>query len=51
MAYMDFYLVPVSRNNQAAYEELARISAQVVRECEALRVVECGLEESHHDGS
>lgn len=46
MAYFDFYLVPVSRDNQAAYEELARISAQVVREYGALCVVECWLDES-----
>ena len=46
MAYIDFYLVPVSRDNKAAYEELARISAQVVRDYGALRVVECWLDES-----
>lgn len=46
MTYMDFYLVPVPRENKAAYEELARISAQVLRECGALHVVECWLDES-----
>ena len=46
MAYIDFYLVPVPRGNAAAYEELARISAPVLRECGALRVVECWLDES-----
>ncbi len=46
MAYIDFYLVPVVRDNKAAYQELARISAQVIREYGALRVVECWLDES-----
>lgn len=46
MAYIDFYLVPVPRGNKAAYEELARISAPVLSEYGALRVVECWLDES-----
>jgi len=46
MPYIDFYLVPVPRANKAAYEEIARISAQVLIECGALRVVECWLDES-----
>lgn len=46
MSYFDGYLVPVPRAHRAAYEELARISARVVRECGALQVVECWLDES-----
>lgn len=46
MAYLDFYLVPVSRGNKAAYEDLARISGEVLRECGAVRIVECWLDES-----
>jgi uncharacterized protein YbaA (DUF1428 family) len=51
MTYMDCYLAPVPRRNRAAYEELARVSAQVVREYGALRVVECWLDESGPDAS
>lgn len=46
MSYFDFYLVPVPRENAAEYEQLARISAEVLRECGALRTVECWLDES-----
>lgn len=46
MTYIDFYLVPVPRDHKAAYEDLARISAQVLRECGVLRTVECWLDES-----
>jgi uncharacterized protein YbaA (DUF1428 family) len=46
MTYIDCYLVPVPRDNKAAYEALARLSAAVVREHGALRVVECWLDES-----
>jgi uncharacterized protein YbaA (DUF1428 family) len=46
MTYIDFYLVPVPHDNKGAYEELARVSAQVLREFGALRVVECWLDES-----
>ena len=46
MTYFDFYLVPVPLENRAAYEELARISAPVLREYGALRVVECWLDEA-----
>lgn len=51
MTYIDCYLVPVPRANKAAYEELARISAQVVKEHGALRVVECWIDESGPDAS
>jgi uncharacterized protein YbaA (DUF1428 family) len=51
MIYIDCYLVPVPRENKAAYEELARVSAQVVKEYGALRVVECWLDESGPDAS
>lgn len=51
MTYIDYYLVPVPRENRAAYEELARISAKVVKEFGALRVVECWLDECGPDAS
>jgi len=51
MIYIDCYLVPVPRANRAAYEELARISAQVVKEHGALRVVECWLDASGPDAA
>jgi len=44
--YIDCYLAPVPRENKAAYERLARISAAVVKEHGALRVLECWLDES-----
>lgn len=46
MAYIDFYLVPVPRDHRSAYEDLARTSAQILRECGAVRTVECWLDES-----
>jgi uncharacterized protein YbaA (DUF1428 family) len=51
MIYIDCYLAPVPRENRAAYEELARISAQVAKEYGALRVVESWLDESGPDAS
>lgn len=51
MVYIDFYLVPVPRANIAAYEELARISAQVLGENGALRMVESWLDESGPESS
>ena len=51
MIYVDCYLVPVPRGNRGAYEELARISAQVVKEHGALRIVECWLDESGPDAA
>lgn len=51
MYYIDCYLAPVPRENRAAYEELARISAQVVKEYGALRVIECWSDESGPDAS
>jgi uncharacterized protein YbaA (DUF1428 family) len=32
MSYIDCFLAPVPRANKAAYEELARLSAKVVKE-------------------
>jgi uncharacterized protein YbaA (DUF1428 family) len=46
MSYVDCFLAPVPRANKAAYEELARISAKVVKEYGALSVMECWLDES-----
>lgn len=51
MSYIDCFLAPVPRANRAAYEELARISAEVVREHGALNVVECWLDESGPEAS
>lgn len=51
MAYIDCYLAPVPVENRAAYEDLARVSAQVVKEYGALRVVECWLDEAGPDAS
>jgi uncharacterized protein YbaA (DUF1428 family) len=46
MSYIDCFLAPVPRANKAAYEELAKISAKVVKEYGALSVMECWLDES-----
>lgn len=46
MPYLDCYLVPVPRANRAAYEALARLSATVVKEHGALRMLECWADES-----
>jgi uncharacterized protein YbaA (DUF1428 family) len=51
MTYFDCFLAPVARANRAAYEALARVSAQVVREHGALNVVECWLDEAGPDAS
>ncbi len=46
MGYFDCFLAPVPRANKAAYEELAKLSAKVVKEYGALSVMECWLDES-----
>lgn len=46
MTYIDRYLAPVPIENRAAYEQLARISAQVLRKYGAMHVVECWLDHS-----
>lgn len=51
MAYIDCYLAPVPRANKAAYERMAAISAQVVKEHGAIRATECWLDESGPDAS
>ncbi len=51
MSYIDCFLAPVPRANRQAYEKLARLSAQVVKEHGALSVVECWLDESGPDAS
>lgn len=51
MTYIDCYLAPVPLANRAAYEALAKLSAQVVMEYGALRVFECWLDESGPDAS
>jgi uncharacterized protein YbaA (DUF1428 family) len=49
MSYVDCFLAPVPRANKAAYEELAKLSAKVVKEYGALSVMECWLDESGPD--
>lgn len=49
MTYVDCYLVPVPLANKAAYEQLARISAQVAKEHGALRIMECWLDKAGPD--
>lgn len=51
MTYIDCYLAPAPLENKAAYEELARICAQVLQECGATRVVECWLDHSGPEAS
>lgn len=51
MTYIDCFLVPVRRENKAAYEELARISEAVTKEFGALRVLDCWLDESGPEAS
>lgn len=51
MPYFDCFLAPVPRKNRAAYEELARISEEVLLECGAIRVVECWLDEHGPEAS
>ena len=51
MTYIDCYLTPVPRANRTQYEKLALISAEVVREYGALRVVECWLDETGPDAA
>ncbi|MBU2983726.1 DUF1428 domain-containing protein [Saccharophagus degradans] len=51
MTYIDCFIAPVSHANKEAYEELAQISAKVVKENGALRVVECWLDEFGPDAS
>ncbi len=49
--YIDCYLAPVPRANRAAYEELARLSAAVVKAHGALRVVEAWLDDAGPEAS
>lgn len=51
MSYIDCYIAPVPRENRAAYEQLAKISAEVLKEQGALRVIECWLDENGPDVS
>lgn len=51
MTYIDCFIAPVSYANKEAYEKLAQISAKVVKENGALRVVECWLDESGPEAS
>jgi uncharacterized protein YbaA (DUF1428 family) len=49
--YVDCFITPVPRANRSQYERLAGISSSVVRECGAVRVVECWLDEAGGDAS
>ena len=51
MPYIDCYLAPVPIENKSAYEELARISGEVLKEYGATRVVECWLDDSGPEAS
>lgn len=51
MTYIDCYLAPVPIENRAAYEEQARISARVLHEHGATRIVECWLDDSGPEAS
>ena len=51
MSYIDCFLAPVPRANRAQYEQLARLSWEVLRDHGALRVVECWLDESGPEAS
>ncbi len=51
MSYIDCYLAPVPRQQRAAYEALARLSALVVKEHGALRVMEAWLDDAGPDAS
>ena len=51
MRYIDCFLAPVPRANRMQYEQLAKLSWEVLRDHGALRVVECWLDESGPDAS
>jgi uncharacterized protein YbaA (DUF1428 family) len=51
MRYIDCFLAPVPRANRAQYEQLAKLSWEVLRDHGALRVVECWLDESGPDAA
>lgn len=51
MSYIDCYLAPVPRCNRAAYEELAKLSALVVKEHGAIRVTEAWIDDAGPDAS
>lgn len=49
--YVDCFMTPVPKANRSKYEQLARVSSEVVRENGAMRVVESWLDESGADAS
>jgi uncharacterized protein YbaA (DUF1428 family) len=51
MPYFDCFLAPVPRANKAQYEELAKLSWDVLRDHGALRVVESWLDEAGPDAA
>lgn len=51
MKYVDCYLVPVPLANKAAYQQMAELSAEVVKEHGALRTMECWLDEGGPEAS
>jgi len=51
MTYIDCYLAPVPRANRAAYQRMAALSAEVLKEYGALRAMECWLDEAGPDAS
>ena len=46
MSYFDCYLAPVPRANKALYENISRVSRQVLQENGALQVIDCWLDET-----
>jgi uncharacterized protein YbaA (DUF1428 family) len=46
MKYVDGFLTPVHGTKREVYRDLARRAASVLKECGAIRVVECWLDES-----
>jgi len=51
MTYIDCYLAPVPKANRAAYEQMAALSAEVLKQYGALRATECWLDEAGPDAS
>lgn len=46
MSYVDCYLAPVLRSQRPAYERMAALSAGILGELGALRVMECWLDDT-----
>lgn len=51
VAYFDFYMAPIPKENKKDYEKIAKISVEIIKEYGAVRVVECWLDDSGPDSS